>query len=144
LTIEDAWELVWDKLVSITRGMDEFIDKGDQVFYGPRFPPTKFPSAFVIPTPVTGSPATPSKEDYYLQFTIGLVMHNADMKAGLVAVMKLALKLKRLIIADRNLTDNGSQLVENTEVPEVIPNWLGAIGYEDQWAGVVVRCRITE
>ena len=141
--IETTWQAVWDKLVEIVQGMSEFTGKASQVYYGTKFPPTLYPSAFVVPGEITGGPGTPVKEDWVLKFQIGLVIQKADMKAGLAEVMALALKLKRLIIADRHLTDNGSQLVWNTEVPSIIPNWGGQKGYEDHWAGVAIECSAT-
>ena len=143
MAIEDTWEAIWNRFVEIIQGMPEFTDKSEQVYHGEKFPPNKFPSAYVVPTLISGGPGTPVKEDWILTYEIGIVVKNADMKAGVLAAMKLILQLKTLLIADRNLTVDSTQLVLNLEVPSITPNWRDMSSYENHWVGLVVACSVT-
>ena len=135
--LEDWWASLWDKIVEKVVGMTDFT--ADTVFYGEKFPPKKFPSAFVAPIAILGGGGTPTKEDYIARFEIGIVVHEADMKQGVLDVMKLALKIKRTLIADRKLTTNGTSLVDNLEA-DVLRRWRGLPEFENHWAVVTVNC----
>lgn len=133
-TVEDWWEDVYEQIVTQLIAMDDF--DNESVFFGERWPPEKFPSAYVVPTEILGGGGTVQKEDYDARFEIVIVINEPDMKKGIVDSHKLAMKVKAMFIADRSL----SELLDNLEA-SVHRHWRGTSGYEDHWVHVLLSCK---
>jgi len=134
--LEDWWESIWDALVAKVIAMTDF--DSDTVFYGEKFPPVKFPSAFVCPSITESQPATMHESFWNPTFEIGVVTEDADTKAGKKLAFKLCFKIARTLLTDRHLGD----LLQNMECSVITPNWRGLdTGLEQHWVAVTVVCQ---
>jgi len=131
----DWYESVWTALVNKVKSLDDFDD--ENTFFGEKFPPEKYPSAYICPGEVPGQPKTMHESEYHPQFEIGIVVKKANAKTGFIDAFKYAGKIVGAIDADRTL----GGAVHNVEVINIIPYWRGlGRGPEDHWVGVIVSC----
>ena len=133
----DAWfESVWDGLVTKVKSLTEFGE--NKVFWGVKYPPTVYPSAFVQPTTATSVPRTMRESDWLPIFRIYICVEATDQKTGVLTAWKLAGKIIDQLIADRTL---GGTL-HNLECGPVMdsPDGLGR-GVEQHWVSVDVVCK---
>jgi len=129
------WMSIWDELVNKVTSLEEF--STDTVFYGEKFPPTQFPSAYVCPSSAESEPATFHETFWNPTFEILIVTENSDVKAGFQEAWSLAWKIIETLQQDRQL--NG--LLHNLECPRIAsyPRGLGR-GMEQHWVSITVLC----
>jgi len=129
------YESVWDALVKKVLSIEDF--KEETVFYGEKFPPNQYPSAYVCPSQAQGAPVTFRETDWLPTFEIGVVVRDPDVKKGILTAIKLIGKIIDVINADRQLENT----VQNTECVAMVPYWRGlGRGTESHWIGLIVRC----
>jgi len=135
----EVWNNVWKKLHEIVSEVKDF---KEQVFQGDKYPPDKYPCAFVCPGRIDSRPATMHESRWSYTFEIGIGVHGEDDKKTTEEAYRLANLIVKGIFADRKLTVSGSALVQNLEIPTIIPNWRRRNrGLETRWIGVLVVCQ---
>jgi len=141
----DLWEDIIEKLYSLVQDIPDF---KQNVFMGDRYPPVKYPCAFIVPSPMVSKPITFTEDEWYYSFEIGIGVFGSDVLKNMKEAFRLANKVGEVILADRHLTirDETSMLnralVHNTNVTQVIPNWKKySKRLESYWIGVFVICQ---
>lgn len=131
----DWFESIWEALVNKVAQLEDF--GIDNVFYGEKFPPAVFPSAYVCPGVVESSPKTLRENLWQPTFDIGVCVQNADAKEGMMQAWTLVGFIIDALDVDKTL----GGILHNLECTTVTPYWRGlGHGVEVHWVGLTIRC----
>lgn len=131
-----VWQALWDAIEVEVKKVTEFTVRDEiRVYMTIKWPPNKFPSAFIQPS-VVSMTASSTTEDYYdFTFVVYIFAKAPDPEDHMKECMTLAGKVRAQLIDDRRL----GGAADNVEVLRFEINPPGTPrGFERQCIGVVV------
>lgn len=132
--IGDYWIALWDAVYALVDSVDF-----DVVYQGLRFPPNKFPSAFVSAGSIEYRLSDTIGTFYEWRIPIFVFDKDPDITAGKKSVIDLAGKVHAVLVVDRSLGLSWLQPIESIELesePRDAPE-----GYERQCVLVTLTAR---
>lgn len=132
--IGDYWIALWDAVYALVDGIDF-----DVVHQGLRFPPNKFPMAFVGAGTITYRMSDTIGTYYEFTMPIFVFAKDSDITAGKKSVIDYTGKVHAVLVADRTLGLSWLQPIESIELesePRDAPE-----GYERQCVKLTVTAR---
>jgi len=133
--IGDYWIALWDAVYALVSGVPGF----DVTYQGLRFPPNKWPSAFVGAGRIEYRLSDTIGTYYEWRIPIYIFDKDSDITAGKKSSLDYAGKIHAVLVADRSLGLSWLQPIESIELdsePRDAPE-----GYERQCVLMTVTAR---